>query len=128
VSQFYWEGARHGALLLQRCRACGWYLHPPDPTCPRCLSDGFDHVAASGRGTIFAFTIARQAFHQSFADHVPYVLALVELEEQAGLRVLSNIIESDHAALADGAPVELTFEARGQWKLPQFRLRRGPTP
>lgn len=85
-------------------------------------------MAASGRGTIFAFTIARQAFHESFADRVPYVLALVELEEQAGLRVLSNIVGPDQAALASGAPVELVFEARGDWALPQFRLRRDTRP
>lgn len=125
TTRFYWEAARDGQLLLQRCTACGFYLHPPDVACPRCRSEELEHVAASGRGVIYAVTVARQAFHQSFIEDVPYVLALVELEEQSGLRMLTNIVDAEPGTLDSGTPVRLTFEPRGEWALPQFRPAEG---
>ena len=122
VSLHYWEGACQGSLLLQRCPACRFYLHPPGVACPRCLSDSLDVVPACGRGTVYAFTVARQAFDPAFADDLPYVLALVELDEQPGLRMVTNIIDSELSEITAGAPVEATFEQRGEWSIPQFRL------
>ena len=124
VSRHYWEGARQGSLLLQRCTACHFYLHPPGVACPRCLSESLDVVPARGRGTVYAFTVARQAFDPAFADDVPYVLALVELDEQPGLRMVTNIIDSELSEITAGAPVQATFEQRGEWSIPQFRLAR----
>jgi uncharacterized OB-fold protein len=121
ISAFYWEGARRHQLMLQRCLTCEFFLHPPDPACVRCGSESFEHVAVTGQGTIYAFTVARQAFHKCFVPEVPYVLALVELEEQSGLRLLTNIVGAEVSALASGVPVEVVFEERGEWSLPQFR-------
>ncbi|HEY6624625.1 MAG TPA: OB-fold domain-containing protein [Acidimicrobiales bacterium] len=126
VSRHYWEGARQGALLLQRCTACRFYLHPPGVACPRCLSESLDVVPACGWGTIYAFTVARQAFDPAFADDLPYVLALVELDDQPGLRMVTNIIDSELSEITAGAPVEATFEQRGEWSIPQFRLAPRP--
>jgi uncharacterized OB-fold protein len=75
----------------------------------------------SGRGVIYAFTVARQAFDVTFAEEVPYVLALVELEEQPGLRILANVVDVEPEAVRGGIPVGVTFEQRGDWSLPQFR-------
>jgi uncharacterized protein len=120
-SSFYWEGARHGTLLVQRCTACGFYLHPPGVACPRCLSETLQPVPAGGRGTVYAFTVAHQAFDPSFADDLPYILALVELEEQSGLRILTNIVDVEPNDITSGTPVEVTFEPRGERWIPQFR-------
>ncbi len=113
--------------MVLRCSACGYYLHPPEPACPRCLGDALEPTAVSGRGTLFSFTVARQAFDVAFLDHLPYVLALIELVEQPGLRILTNIVDDPPDALEVGAPVEVTFEARGGWSIPQFRLARDGT-
>ena len=122
VSEFYWEGAREGSLLVQRCAGCGFLLHPPDVVCPRCLSADLVPTPMSGRGVIYAFTTARQAFDAAFIEDLPYSLALVELEEQPGLRILANIVGVSPEEVTGGAAVEVTFEERGDWALPQFRL------
>jgi hypothetical protein len=76
----------------------------------------------SGRGTIYAFTVARQAFDSAYVDDIPYVLGLVELEEQASLRILTNIVDANPDQLTSQLPVEVTFEERQGFKLPQFRV------
>ncbi len=120
-TRFYWEGARAGRLMIQRCAACGRYQHPPSPACTRCLADDMLPTEVSGRGTLYTFIIAHQAFDAAFLDELPYVVALVELEEQPGLRLLTNILEAPHEDLKIGMPLEVTFEKRGEWSLPQFR-------
>jgi len=79
----------------------------------------------SGRGSIYAFTVARQAFDAAYLDAIPYVLALVELVEQTGLRLLTNIVETPFDRLVSGLPVEVTFEERSGYQLPQFRATEG---
>jgi hypothetical protein len=125
VTAFYWEGAKQGKLLIQRCGSCGHFLHPPDVACPECLSDELVPTEVSGRGTIFAFTVARQAFDVAFVESIPYVLALVELEEQKNLRILTNIVDAPVEKLASGLPVHVVFEERGDYRLPQFGLSEG---
>ena len=122
LTAFYWEGARQGSLVIQRCADCGHYLHPPDVACPRCLSADLVPTPVSGRGRVYTCTVARQAFDPAFASQVPYVLALVELEEQAGLRILTNVVGLAPEQVVPDLAVEVTFEDRGDWRLPQFRL------
>jgi uncharacterized protein len=122
LTQFYWEGTQAGQLLVQRCESCGHYQHPPDVVCPKCLSQSLVPTAVSGRGTIYAFTVARQAFDSAYLDDIPYVLGLVELEEQPNLRILTNIVDTDLEQLTSELPVEVTFEDRQGYKLPQFRV------
>lgn len=123
LTQFYWEGTKAGRLLIQRCDSCGWFLHPPDVVCPRCLSQSLVPTPVRGQGVIYAFTVARQAFDRAFIDHVPYVLALVDLEEQPNLRMLTNIVDTPLDQVSSGLPVELTFEQCQDYRLPQFRVK-----
>lgn len=120
LSRFYWDAAAEGRLVVQRCSSCRRYLFPPSVACPRCLTDTLLPTPVSGRGRVYAFTVARQAFDPSF--EVPYVLALVELEEDPDVRILTNLVQTDPAAVTGGAAVEVVFEARGATALPQFRL------
>ena len=75
----------------------------------------------SGLGTVYTFAVVRQAFDPAFLSEVPYVVALVELDEQPGLLVLSNIVDVDREAVEIGMRVEVTFEDRGDHVVPQFR-------
>ena len=111
-----------GELLVLRCDHCGYLNHPPDVSCARCGAVGFEPVRVSGRGTIYSFTVVRQAFSPVFVAEVPYVISMVELDEQPGLVMIANIVESSPDALEIGMPVEVTFEDRGEYVLPQFRL------
>jgi hypothetical protein len=74
----------------------------------------------SGRGTVFTFTVNRHAYNP--AVPVPYVIAIVELEEQAGLRFITNIVGCDPEAVRIGLPVQVDFEPAGEaaWA-PVFR-------
>lgn len=121
VSAFYWRGAAEGTLLVQRCAACGFLSHPPDVACTRCGALVLDPTPMSGLGTVYSFTIVRQAFDPAFLSEIPYAVALVELDEQPGLVVLANIVGIAPDAVEIGMRVEVTFEDRGDHTVPQFR-------
>jgi uncharacterized OB-fold protein len=125
ISGFYWEGAKRGELLVQRCSACAQLQFPPDVVCVHCQSQGVEPEAVSGRGQVWSFCRVERLFHEGFADALPYVVALVELDEQPGVRLLTNIVEVDGAEVEVGMPVEVVFEDRGEVVLPQFRPGRG---
>jgi uncharacterized OB-fold protein len=75
----------------------------------------------SGRGRIYSFTVVRQAFDPSFAEGLPYVVALIEIEEDRTVRVLSNVVDVDPGQVEVGMPVKVSFEKRGDTVLPVFR-------
>jgi uncharacterized OB-fold protein len=77
--------------------------------CTECGSQALEWVVACGRGTVYSYTVARRPTHPAFAERVPYVIAIVELDE--GPRVTTNVVDCDPDAVRIGLPVELTFEA-----------------
>jgi uncharacterized OB-fold protein len=88
----YWAGLRDGKLLVQRCVDCGTHqLYPRD----RCLTcrGSVEWVEASGRGSVYSYTVIRQNYARPFRDWIPYVVALIDLEE--GPRVMSNVVGVD---------------------------------
>ena len=121
-SKAFWEGAKEGRLLIQICGACARRVFYPRLYCPSCLSPELGWMQASGRGTIYSYTIVRSNAPSAFAASVPYVVAVVRIEE--GVQMLANIVGSDLDELRCDAPVEVVFEAKGDWVLPQFRLAR----
>lgn len=121
ISAFYWEGARDGRLLVQRCRSCSKLQYPPDVVCIHCQSLDLVPEQMSGRGQVWSYTVVERLFHAGFSDALPYVVALVELDEQDGLRLLTNVVDAEAGEVRVGLPVEVTFEARGDVLLPQFR-------
>lgn len=122
LTQFFWDGAKEGKLLIQRCQGCGTYIHLPRPVCRNCHSFDLRPEQVSGRGTVYSFTQTFKAFHPFFVDRVPYVIATVALEEQADLRVLSNIVGIDEADIAFDMPVVVDFEVLSpELTVPVFR-------
>ena len=103
----YWEGAGRGELVLQRCRACGTVQHRPRALCVTCLKDEVEHFVASGRGTVYTFTVTEQNQVPPFRDALPYVLAYVELEE--GPRLLTNVVGCAPDQVRIGMPVRAEF-------------------
>jgi uncharacterized protein len=125
LTSFFWDGAREHRLLIQRCDDCGRFQHPPEPVCHHCLSFSLSAAEVSGRGTIYSFEIATQAFHPWFADKIPFVIAVVELIEQPNLKLITNIVEvdPDSAGIQVGAEVEVTWrKLDDEFTLPVFRL------
>lgn len=121
VTAFFWDGAARRELCIQRCTNCGHLQHPPEPVCSRCSGFAFDALTVSGRGAVYSFTIGVQAFHPWFADKLPYVLAVVELDEQPHLKLVTNIVECEPSEVAIGMRVEVTFVERDGVALPMFR-------
>jgi uncharacterized OB-fold protein len=103
----YWEGAGRGEIVLQRCRACGTVQHKPRGLCVTCMGGDLEHVVASGRGTVYTYTVTNQNQARGFADACPYVMAYVDLEE--GARVLTNIVGCDPADVTIGMAVVPDF-------------------
>lgn len=116
----YFDGAAEGRLMLQRCPACGHVRFLPAYLCPACWSDQVEWFAASGRGRVATFSVVHRAPTPDFADLVPYVVALIDLEE--GPRMMSNILGDDALDVAIDDPVAVCFEEReGGVMMPQFR-------
>lgn len=109
-SDFYWEKAHEHELWLRRCNDCDQAYFYPRDFCPTCFSRDVEWVQASGRGVLHAFAIAHRGPIPAFRDHVPYITALVDLEE--GPRVPTNLVEvePDPAKIKIGMAVEVVFD------------------
>ena len=116
----FFEGARRGVLMIQRCTRCNAYLAPGSYICTECLSDALEWAPASGRGTLHTFGIMHQRYHPGFVDEIPYNIAVVELDE--GPRLSTNIVGVANEELRVGMPVVATFEqVDEEVALPKFR-------
>jgi uncharacterized protein len=119
-SEAYWEAARRGELLVQRCDACGAHQLYPRALCITCGADAPGWIVASGRGTVYSYTVNHRSPGRWASDRTPYVVALVDLEE--GPRMMANI-DADPAEVEIGRPVVAWFEEIAPGVvLPQFRL------
>lgn len=110
-SQPFWEATHRGDLLLKHCSACRQYHFFPRAICPHCHSDAVTWAPSKGAGSIYSFTVARRPAGPAFTDDVPYVVALVQLDE--GPRIMTRIISSPEAVRI-GMPVEVTFQAASE--------------
>jgi len=123
INQLYWEGTAKGELRVRLCNNCGARFRFVRELCPQCWSHDLGWQVASGIGTVVARAIVETAPYEAMADRVPYVLALIELAE--GPTMMANVLECNPTAVSIGMPVELFFEARGDFMLPQFRPKKG---
>ena len=103
----YWDAANEGRLLVQRCTRHGHHQLYPRPHCVVCRGP-VEWQEASGRATIYSFTVIRQNMVRPFRDLLPYVVALVDLEE--GPRLMTNIVDCDPGDVTVGAPVRVRFD------------------
>lgn len=103
----YWRHAREGRLALPRCNDCGRHHFYPRPACPHCGGRQLEWVPVSGRGSIYSFSVVHRAPGPTFADDVPYVVAIVRIEE--GPHLFSRI-DADPRTVAIGQPVRVGFD------------------
>lgn len=115
-----WAGLRGGILLLQHCLGCAAVQYYQQSRCRDCGSEHLEHRAASGRGTVHAFSVVHRAPGPAFRDDTPYAVLLVELPE--GPRMISRLVDGDPEALGIGAAVELVcVPVSDEIALPCFR-------
>ena len=117
-NRFFWTSGADGVLRILRCNNCHFYIHPPSPICPRCLSRDVAPQTVSGRGRVETFTINYQ---QWIPGSEPYVVAWVSIDEQPSVRLSANLIDVEPDDVAVGMEVEVIFEHVEDVYLPLFR-------
>ncbi len=129
------EVTRRGRLVMRQCASCGLLRFPPGSACPWCMSLDGEWGEVSGKGTIYSYEVVTQAILSGLAGQVPYIVALVELDEQRGkpregdgLRLVANVLKpdgtpEDEARVGIGVRVEVVLaELADGVNLPQFRV------
>ena len=107
-TQPWWDAAKEGRLLIKRCDDCGQPHFYPRPFCPHCWSTAVAWEEASGRATLYTFSIVRRNDLPPFNDRVPYVAAVVDLEE--GVRMMTNVVGCELEDVEIGMALEVQFQ------------------
>lgn len=117
----FWQACREHELIVQRCAECGEHRYPPRPVCPQCRSRASDWARSAGMGRVFSWIVVRHPVpREVYGDDVPYVVALIELDE--GVRMASNIIGCKPDEVRAGMRVEIVFDdVTAEVTLPKFR-------
>jgi uncharacterized OB-fold protein len=123
VNRFFWTSGEDGRLRFLRCQSCGQYLHPPLPRCPACGGTELEPEPVSGYGVVYSFTINHQSWD---GGTEPYAIALVELPEQDGLRLTTNVVGCPVDEVHIGMKVKVAFEQRDPVWFPLFEPDEGP--
>lgn len=118
----YWEAAKEHRLVMQRCKACTELFFFPREHCPNCFGGDLEWQELSGNGRIYSYTIVRQAGDPRFNELVPYVYAIIQLDE--GTRMISNVEDVDFDDVEIDMPVTVRWEERGEYSIPKFVPRR----
>lgn len=114
----FWTGGERGELMITHCDACVVAIHPAQVVCPRCLSSTTPR-AARGTGTVVARTVNRQPWSPDMA--VPFAIAVVELDGEAGVRITARVVEADPEAVRIGDRLQVAFEQDEDIWFPVFR-------
>jgi uncharacterized OB-fold protein len=117
----FWEAVAEKRLTVQRCETCSRLVFHPRAICPFCHSMQLTWQTLSGRGTVYSFTVSRRAPSPEFEHLVPYVVALIDLDE--GCRMLSNVVGARAHSVKCGARVSVRFvDVSDGQLLPVFEL------
>lgn len=116
----FWEAAKRHELVMPRCKTCDHFFFYPREECPRCLSTNLEWAKVSGRGRLYSYTVVRQPANPAFNDDVPYVYAVVQLEE--GPRMVSAVVDCPLEELRVDMPLVAVFDdVTPEWTLVKFK-------
>ena len=119
-SKPFWDGCKRHELLIQKCRDCQNFVFYPKLFCQYCLSPNLEWVKVSGRGKVYSYTVVYSYAPTDFSGDVPYVVAVIELQE--GVRLMSNIVGCSPEAVKCDMKVELVFDdITEEITLPKFK-------
>jgi hypothetical protein len=122
-SRPFFDGAREGRLVLQRCRACHTWQHPVRSRCTRCGGADLEWAQASGRARLYSWGRLHRAYLPQHEGRLPIDLAVVDLEE--GVRMSSNLVGAAPAEIRAGLPLQVDFErVSPEVAMPVFRPAR----
>lgn len=106
----FWEAARDERLIIPRCPSCRNWRMPPTPFCPACQAKGIDWEEVVPEGTLFSWTVIARAPNPSWS--VPWIVAVVELGQAGGVRLISNILDTPADTLAIGMKLSVVWDHR----------------
>lgn len=114
----YWAGVAEERIVIQHCDDCDIAIFPPRPLCPSCWSTSISWREASGRARVESFSVVHRAPNETFLAEVPYVVALVLLDE--GPRLMTNIVGCSPDDVEIDLRVRAVFSQYDGFVLPQF--------
>lgn len=117
----FWAATRDKKLTYQQCKHCNTIVFYPRRQCTGCTAGDLEWKTASGKGTVYTFSVVRQSYHPFFRHHIPYAVAWIDLDE--GPRILSNIVGVDDPLedIRIGMPVEVEWEEHEMLNIPLFK-------
>ena len=119
-SKPYWDATKKRVLTIQRCADCHHYIFYPRRICNYCRSDNLEWKPVSGKGKIYTYSVVHRPVSKAFASEVPYVVAIVELDE--GARMMANVVECDPEKLQINDRVSVVFDpVSDDLSLPKFK-------
>jgi uncharacterized OB-fold protein len=120
----FWEAVKRRELVFQRCTQCSTWLHPPRPMCYKCKSYDLKWEQSTGKGTIYSWVTFTREVNPLYA--VPFEVVLVEMDDEHGVRIISNMLDTDPDELYIGMPVEVSFlDVTPEQSIPVFRKAAG---
>ncbi len=122
-NQPFWDAARRGELVFQRCTACRRFRHYPRPTCPDCLAREHTWERSTGRGTVWTWTIVRGPTLPAFEARLPYNVVDVLMDE--GVHFVSEVLDCPPEEIRAGMPVEAVFVPASE-EITLVKFRRVP--
>ena len=111
-TQPFWDATKEERLLIKHCNACGEYHFYPRPFCPKCWSDDVEWFEASGRATLYTWSVVHRNDLPPFPSWIPYVAAVVTLEE--GPRMMTNVVGCEFDALEINMPLVASYFATSE--------------
>ena len=114
ISAPFWEGLKAERLLIQQCERCSHWVFYPRRHCPACFTHALTWREVSGGATLYSFTVTRIPTLPDFADEMPQILAVVELDQ--GVRINTNLVGLDESEVKVGMrlqPVFAEVDAKG---------------
>jgi len=106
----FWAALIEHRLLIARCGVCGALRMPPGPFCGSCSAQPIAWDEVRGTGRVHTFTITRRAFHSALREHVPYVVAVIDLDDANGARLIGNVVGVDPERVAIGMEVRVDWD------------------
>lgn len=117
----YWAAAKQHKLVIQRCKQCWRMQYFPRAICAACGHMEFDWVESSGKGEVYSLTRVYMNRAPGWAEEVPYVFALIQLNE--GIHMISNVVGTPAEEVVIGTPVEVIFEdVNDEISIPKFKV------
>lgn len=119
MNDYFWLGGKNGSLNILHCNDCQTFIHPFTARCTKCSSSNISPKAVSGKGKVVGFTVNHQPWTKGL--DLPYVIALIAINEQEDIRLLSDMQECPPDDVHIGMPVEVYFEEQDGVYIPLFK-------